>query len=219
MEKSMTISKPLFIVVEGIDGVGKTTVVGILHKVLNDRDIKNVPGKGLGSTKISSIIREELLSGKKDDQYEVLGMLFSLLDCYRNFIQPSIENGVSVVLDRYIASYYAYQAHGRNSIRAKNYLLDTFYGKHIQPDVFINVTASPEITAERLDKRETDINHFDLEVDSFKSRVLKGFDEFLQTNEVYTHIYKKIPVVNIVNNGSIEDLETQLTEIVKGLTQ
>ena len=95
----------MFVTVEGIDGAGKTTVVGALRDELDDAAFTREPtGSWLGEA-VGRAVSEE--------NSEPLSDLFLFAadhaDHLRRVIRPALREGRLVVCDRYVDSRYAYQ--------------------------------------------------------------------------------------------------------------
>ena len=95
----------MFVTVEGIDGAGKTTVVGALRDELDDAAFTREPtGSWLG---------EAVERAVSEENSEPLSDLFLFAadhaDHLRRVIRPALREGRLVVCDRYVDSRYAYQ--------------------------------------------------------------------------------------------------------------
>ncbi len=100
-----------FIVFEGLDGSGQSTQVDILRGFLRERDIPVHITKEPTPSLIGGIIRSQLWHDWKSSQ-ECLQLLFSADRAYHleKEITPLLEQGVTVISDRYVLSTIAYGA-------------------------------------------------------------------------------------------------------------
>jgi dTMP kinase len=141
---------PLFIVVDGADGVGTTTASKGLVKTLNEAAIQAVwtkePSDGIVGRHIRKILKGEELA-------EEAGMFPLFLadrwDHISNFIRPHIEQGETVVCDRYYPSTWVYQQ--------DNYppeIIEYMHRKIMPPDYVFILVCPPEIAAERMTRRD-----------------------------------------------------------------
>lgn len=116
-------SRPFFIVIEGIDGTGKSTQVQRLagwlrgkgHEVVTSRE----PTSGPWGTKL----RESASTGRLSPEDELQYFLNDRQQHVEELISPSLAAGKIVILDRYYFSTMAYQgARGFDAteIRTKN---------------------------------------------------------------------------------------------------
>ena len=114
----MTNSHPLFIVLEGIDGSGTSTQLGLLERHLEGRGRRVHATREPSQGPVGRLLREILHGGHRhsDDGAPVDGLAMALLfaadrrDHLRREIEPALANGVDVVSDRYLLSSLAYQA-------------------------------------------------------------------------------------------------------------
>ncbi len=107
----MTGSSGSFIVVEGIDGCGKSTQAELLANGLGALLTREPGGSPLGIE-----IRRLLLAtkhGEVSDRAEALLMAADRAQHVVDVIRPTLLEGRSVVGDRYIGSSVAYQGYGR----------------------------------------------------------------------------------------------------------
>ena len=114
--------KGIFIVLEGIDGCGKSTQIKHLSKWLPDSGL--IPkGKKLfitrepGGTQLGESLRQLLLNMHQDEEpHKITELLLYAADRAQHVSQkiiPIIDNGDWVISDRYSSSTMAYQGFGR----------------------------------------------------------------------------------------------------------
>jgi dTMP kinase len=108
---------PRFIVLEGIDGSGTTTQLGLLERHLQGRGRRVHITREPSTGPIGRLLREILLGGHKSPTGEpVDGLAMALLfaadrrDHLTREIAPALAAGADVVSDRYLLSSLAYQA-------------------------------------------------------------------------------------------------------------
>ena len=108
---------PLFIVLEGIDGSGTTTQLGLLERHLQGRGRKVHATREPSTGPIGRLLREILLGGHNSPAgAPVDGLAMALLfaadrrDHLSREISPALAAGADVVSDRYLLSSLAYQA-------------------------------------------------------------------------------------------------------------
>ena len=114
--------KGIFIVLEGIDGCGKSTQIKHLSKWLPDSGLMP-KGKKLfitrepGGTQLGESIRQLLLNMHQDEEpHKITELLLYAADRAQHVSQkiiPIIDNGDWVISDRYSSSTMAYQGFGR----------------------------------------------------------------------------------------------------------
>jgi len=108
---------PLLIVLEGIDGSGTTTQLGLLERHLQGRGRRVHATREPSTGPIGRLLREILLGGHRSPTGEpVDGLAMALLfaadrrDHLTREISPALAAGADVISDRYLLSSLAYQA-------------------------------------------------------------------------------------------------------------
>jgi dTMP kinase len=135
-----------FVAVEGIDGSGKSTVIGVLAETLPRVYVTKEPSGG----PIGRLIREWALRGGSVDPY-VDALLFAAdrIEHYRREIEPKIRENFLVVTERYIESSIAYQGAAGVSIEFIKYVNSLVP----RPDLTIILDVDPEIAIARIARR------------------------------------------------------------------
>ncbi|CAN5791564.1 dTMP kinase [soil metagenome] len=105
----------MFIVLEGVEGSGKSTQVRLLAEWLAERGIEHLVVREPGGTRIGEEIRRALLHGGDDvpARTELLLMVAARAAFAERVVRPALERGIVVVSDRYELSSLAYQGYGR----------------------------------------------------------------------------------------------------------
>ena len=130
----------MFITLEGIEGVGKTTNIQYISEWLTARDIKHVVTREPGGTPLSEDIRS-LLLGSQTEEIMPMTELF-LVFASRNqhleqLIKPSLANATWVLCDRFTDASYAYQGAGRGISNTTIECLESITQQKMQPDLTI----------------------------------------------------------------------------------
>mgnify|MGYP001619810843 FL=1 len=150
--------KGKFIVIEGGEGSGKTSVIKFLKEAFGYSNDVVVFTREPGGTVIGEKIRNLLMDkGNKD----ILPITELFLFCgaraqhVSELIIPSLKSGKHVVSDRFDASTIAYQLFGRNKMELLNSFLtlNNIAKEEIEPDAVIWLDVSPEIGLERKKNR------------------------------------------------------------------
>lgn len=218
---SEIINTPKFIVVEGMDGSGKTTIVEHIAKRILDAGYIYTKGRGLGSSKVAETIREQMFSKKPTSNYEIFAALMCLIDCHENFVTPTLTPSSNnekniLVLDRYIPSYFAYQVAGRESELAEIMLKEAFdSSSKPTPDLYIYIEVDIDVALSRT-KNRGDSNYLDEEVLSYRKRVHKGYSDYFDSamysldNQYYEDRSKAPKVIRLNGNNSLNDVLDEL---------
>jgi dTMP kinase len=105
-----------FLTIEGIEGVGKSTQLARLSKILSGRGIAHVVTREPGGTPLAERIRELVLNSRDEAVppiAELLLMFAARAVHVANHIEPNLRAGRWVLCDRFVDATYAYQGGGR----------------------------------------------------------------------------------------------------------
>jgi dTMP kinase len=104
----------MFLSLDGIDGTGKSTQLGLLADWLRGQGREVVICIDPGGTPAGQVIRSTLLSGDHDlaPACEALLFLASRAQLVAEVIQPALAAGRVVISDRYLLATVCYQGHG-----------------------------------------------------------------------------------------------------------
>lgn len=172
-------AKVRFIVIDGIDGSGKSSQVKLLKKKLG---AKVVFTHDPGGTPTGEAIRQMVLGSKRLSPLSVFFLfLASRAALVEEVIAPALKKGRSVISDRFDSSTYAYQVHAgkhpeyRRLIRA---FADDVLKKAV-PDAYIILDSDPVAARKRLfTDRAKDLNAYDKKPLSYHRLVREGFKRF-----------------------------------------
>ena len=108
-------SAGLFISLEGIDGVGKSTQSDLLEEFLRSQGRKVLRTFEPGGTELGQEIRHLLLHRKGDVAPRSEALLYAADRAHHvaTKVRPALERGEVVITDRYLDSSVAYQGAGR----------------------------------------------------------------------------------------------------------
>ncbi len=143
-----------FIVFEGIDGSGKSTQIGLLAKNLESRGIECVQTLEPTFGMVGEVLHD-ILSGKRVADPKVTASLFvaDRLDHIlneENGILKSLNEGRTVICDRYYFSSYAYQ-----SVDVpREWVIDAnrLAAETLRPDAVIFIDISADTAMDRISK-------------------------------------------------------------------
>lgn len=109
-------SRGRFVVLEGIEGAGKSTHTAFLAGWLKQRGIAVVAAREPGGTALGERLRSILLDPELTAMpplAELLLMFAARSASLKEVILPALDNGSWVICDRFVDSSYAYQSYGR----------------------------------------------------------------------------------------------------------
>lgn len=200
-----------FITFEGGEGVGKTTQSKLFVQYLNDNNIRAEWSREPGGCEEAEDIRKLLISGgvdKWDGITELLLMYAARRTHTMKKIKPLLENGVTVISDRYLDSTLAYQGFGYNIPIEKINIIKNVVLENFKPDLTIILDLDVEKGLARTDIRGNKNRYEDMQID-FHNRVRKGFN-YIYENEKNRCIkinvdgYKEDDLFNEILNKSID---------------
>ena len=145
----MVEKKGIFICIEGLDGSGKTTQAKILAKKINNAIYTTEPSKGL----IGNYIRKSYLYSKKRLSPFVEALLFAAdrIEHLESEIIPALNEGTTIICDRYVFSSLAYQ--GASGISLD--WIETINKAILYPDLAIFIDVEPEKSMCRLNSKKS----------------------------------------------------------------
>ena len=148
--------KPLFIVVEGLDGAGKSTAIGFIKEYLESKSLNAIYTREPGGTQIAGEIRQLALKNTDDEKVcndtELLLMYASRMQHVETLIKPNLIQGKIVVSDRFYWSSIAYQGGGRGLGFDKINSLNETFLKDCEPDLIIYLDIEPAVGLVRAGK-------------------------------------------------------------------
>src|SRR6185295_4290086 len=155
--------KNLFIAFEGIDGSGKSTQVKLLSYNLKNAGHKVYLTCEPTDGPIGKLIRD-IFSHKMEADHRTIAALFvaDRLDHLlnkTNGILKKLEEGYTVITDRYYFSSYAY--HGTHMPMDWVIEANSLSADLLRPDLNIYIDISPEISMKRLNNRRSSIELYE----------------------------------------------------------
>jgi len=147
---------PLFITVEGVEGVGKSTILHFITQYLQQHQIAFTATREPGGTMIAERLRRVILEESAEaltPEAELLLMFAGRVQHMHHVIRPALERGEWVVSDRFIDASYAYQGAGRGvAFDHIDYLVE-WLKDSCEPTLTLLLDAPPEVTEPRLVQR------------------------------------------------------------------
>lgn len=172
------VAKGKFIVIEGVDGCGKGTVVRHLEGVFSGDDILFT--REPGGTALGERIRELLQYTNMDSATELLLFEASRNEHVTEKIFPALSVGTHVVSDRFDASTFSYQAQTKET-REFFLMINNEVTRCCTPDLYIFLDLPIDISRERSKKRGEDPTVFELRPKEYFEKVREGYKEFFRT--------------------------------------
>ena len=211
----MSVKRGLFITVEGGEGVGKSTNIAFMQKVLEEKGLEVMVTREPGGTPLAEEIREVLIKNREEkvvSETELLLMFAARAQHLYQKILPALERGICVISDRFTDATYAYQSGGRGVSSEKVALLENFVQGDIRPDITFLFDAPIEVGMSRAQKRGA-LDRFEEEEMSFFNRVR---DNYLQRAAQEPARFKIIDASQSLDAVQ-KDLKAELLEREKNL--
>lgn len=152
-----------FIVFEGVDGSGKTTLSKMVYDFLQSKGVPSIWIREPGTTKLGEEVRN-LLFGIEYECSPLANLyLFSAAraQLLETVVRPALEAGTIIICDRYALSTLAYQTIlDKVPVTTVEDIVDSMQCTGINPDTVIHLRVGPE-TAMSRSKNRADNNSFD----------------------------------------------------------
>lgn len=167
----------MFLVVEGIEGAGKTTASNLIRKELEEMGEEVIHSREPGGTLLGESIRRLLLDPDTTMKEEATLLLYMAARAHNltEVIEPALEEGKIVLCDRYFDSTVAYQGIGQGmGEKFCRDLHETVFGKRRNngnPDYVIILLVSPSVSRERVQGRGEKLDRFEKEKYTFFKKV------------------------------------------------
>jgi len=146
--------KSKFIVIEGLEGAGKTTAREAVVEVLQQHGIHDIvftrePGGTPLAEQLRVLVKQGIEGERVTDKAELLMLYAARVQLVENVIKPALARGAWVVGDRHDLSSQAYQGGGREMDAAlMTTLRDAVLGD-FRPDLTLYLDVTPEIGLQR----------------------------------------------------------------------
>lgn len=167
----------LFITVEGIEGVGKTTNIEFIADWLTAQGIEFIKTREPGGTPLAEEIREVLLQPRDEsvsDTAELLLMFAARSQHLYSLIQPNLNAGRWVLCDRFTDATYAYQGGGRGLSMETIAALETIVQREFRPDAVILLDVPVAVGLARARAR-SELDRIEQEKASFFEKVRRCY--------------------------------------------
>lgn len=210
--------KGALIVIDGVDGSGKTTQVNLLSQYLKEKNIDfeviSFPqyGKNEWAKKITDYLNGKLGKIDQVDPYKVAKFYAEDRLTVKDIINSWLSSGKIVLANRYVSSSKAHLGANLNESKRKKFwdwLEQLEYGTNSMPreDLTILLKVDPKVGQDNVqgkhkagDLHESDLNHL------------------IEANEIYLQLAKQNAdwvVVDCMDDGEMKEEQAIHSEIVE----
>ena len=195
-----------FIVVEGSEGVGKSTQIKTIKLFLEEHKIEYILTREPGGTSFGESIRSIILDQNNDTDNLTDSLLFyaSRYENYNKIILPALKNGKTVICDRFHYSTLVYQGIVGDDklVRELHNIFDAIFSESI--DHIIYLYTDPEESLNRISRRSI--------TDKFESR---GLEYLNKLNKAYESIFFNME--NVIKLNTSRDKEITKKDLLEKL--
>ncbi|TSJ89247.1 dTMP kinase [Gilliamella apicola] len=198
-----------FIVIEGLEGAGKTTAINTVARILKQHYISDLQfTREPGGTPIAEALRNIIKNGLDNepltDKAELLMLYAARIQLVDNVIKPALKMGKWVIGDRHDLSTQAYQGGGRQIDQIFIETLQAQVLGDFKPDLTLYLDIAPELGLMRARSRG--------QLDRIEQQSLPFFERIRQR---YLQLAQRDnTIVTIDANKSIEEVTTQIETIL-----
>ena len=196
-----------FIVIEGLEGAGKTSAIQTVIDTLKNKGITNLaftrePGGTPLAEKLRELIKQGIEGEKVTDKAELLMLYAARVQLMENVIKPALADDKWVIGDRHDLSSQAYQGGGRGldkdlMLSLRNTVLGDF-----RPDLTLYLDLDPAIGLARARARG--------ELDRIEK---ESMDFFYRTRERYQALAKDDDsIITIDASQAIEKVQADIRQ-------
>ena len=198
-----------FIVIEGLEGAGKTTAINTVARILKQHHISDLQfTREPGGTPIAEALRNIIKNGLDNepltDKAELLMLYAARIQLVDNVIKPALKMGKWVIGDRHDLSTQAYQGGGRQIDKVFIETLQAQVLGNFKPDLTLYLDIVPELGLMRAKSRG--------QLDRIEQQSLPFFERIRQR---YLQLAERDnTIVTIDANKSIEEVTAQIETIL-----
>lgn len=196
-----------FIVLEGIEGVGKTTNLDFIERYIKSRNLELIRTREPGGTKVAEDIRKIFLNKYPEKilcKTELLLLYAGRVQHVHNVIKPALADNKWVLSDRFFAATIAYQGGGRQFDSEKLHAIHNWALGDFKPDLTIILQAPVEVALARI-KVRGNLDRVEQERADF----------FARTQDRYLSLAKNDKSYKVINaNQELELVQKDISKVL-----
>lgn len=198
-----------FIVIEGLEGAGKSSAIKVVENALTSSNIAFDKTREPGGTPLAEQLRALVKSADHEEKItqetELLLMYASRSQLLENKIRPALAAGKWVIGDRHDLSSRAYQGGGRNIDDKVIEAIASATLKGFEPDLTLYLDIDPKIGLARAQARG-ELDRIEQEQLSFFERTREKYVEIAQKNDA---------IITIDASQSMEKVHSDIAQAVQ----
>lgn len=179
--------KGLFIVIEGVDGAGKTTLRNWVADWFDLHGVNVIRTREPGGTPEAELLRKRILMdrGADDEQLSPMTKTLMHMACrsmhLETVIKPALQANKVIISDRFCDSTFTYQSQEGVRLSTLQALHEVAFND-FYPDLTIYLDGSQEVFSKRLDARDGDSNYYDRAGGEFHDNNRKVYKQLVATS-------------------------------------
>lgn len=201
----------LFVVLEGGEGVGKTTNMQFIQDFLKRQGIVFQHTREPGGTPLAEEIRTMILAHREETVCEMTELLLIFAARAQHIaqkIEPCLASGQWLLCDRFTDASFAYQGGGRQLNGATIEALEQLVQQALRPDCVILLDADVEVGHQRARERAA-LDRMEQEDFAFHQRVRDAYLQRVKQNP------ERYAVINA--EQSLAEVQQDIANVLQGL--
>ena len=202
-------SKGKFIVIEGMEGAGKSSAIAIVESILQKHNINFINTREPGGTPLAESLRSIVKSSEHNEtlteETELFLMYASRSQLLTNKILPAVDQGIWVLGDRHNMSSLAYQGGGRQFCEMTMKTISDMTLKGFNPDITLYLDVEPKIGLARA-KARGQLDRIELEKIDFFQRVHNQYKKIANSDS---------SVITIDAANAITKVHSDITNVIE----
>lgn len=201
------------IVIEGLEGAGKSTAVNLVVELLSRNNISTITTREPGGTAIGEILRSIIKNPEYnnvlDDRSELLLLYAARIQLIEQIIKPALRKGRWVIADRFELSTFAYQSGGRGLDMEFIRKLSTFSLDGFKPDLTLYLDINPDLGMARAKSRG-----------KFDRIEQEAIEFFHRVHETYHNVVKDNPEIIMIDaSRALEQVQRDIQSAINGFLE
>lgn len=165
----------MFISLDGLDGAGKSTQLGLLREWLIAQGREVVLCRDPGTTAVGEAVRAVLLdhgNAGMSRRAEMFLYMAARAQMVEEVIRPALAAGKTVLSDRYLLANVVYQGHAGGLDVAALWQVGRLATAGLMPDLTLVLDLTPQAAAERMTRA---LDRMESQGEDFRRRLREGF--------------------------------------------